>query len=485
MEYKITRTIWILFLLLTASISHAKIKLPAVVSSNMVLQRNTTINLWGWADPHEKISISTSWLDQPLKVEANKYGRWQIVVKTTNSTTPQQIRLVSENSDISLDNILFGEVWVCSGQSNMAQPLSGFEGQPTFGGQKAIMQSANAQLRIFTVNRFGSKRPLDDLEKHISWQEVTPQNLKDFSAVAYFFGKQLQEILQVPVGIIHTSWGGSTVEAWMSEPVLNSHREILLNQSDRAPKFTQRTPSMLFNAMIHPIIPYTIQGVLWYQGESNLQYSKAYKSLFPAMVNDWRTRWGKGNFPFYYVQIAPYLYGSNDYYSPKDNSAYIREAQLHCLDSIPNSGMAVTLDIGSKFSIHPPKKREVADRLLFLALNKTYGYTDIVASAPQYNSYFIEGDAIHLTFKNTQKGFFVSDTLSRFEIAGEDRVFYPAEAKIQKLHTIVVKSAAVPNPIAVRYAWRNWVEGSLLDTNLLPVSSFRTDNWDEATFTND
>jgi len=457
----------------------AEVKLPAIVSSNMVLQRNTTVILWGWSDAKEKITIETSWLDERLKVKADNEGNWRIEVKTTSSLEPQNIQITSATSDISLENILFGEVWLCSGQSNMWQPVKGYTGQPTFGTVRALTRARNPDLRLFTVELAGSKTPEKDVGKYTAWQQASPENVADFSAVAYFFGQQLQEILDVPVGLIHTSWGGSSVQAWISSEVVSSYMEVDLDSVDIT-KQTNHIPSALYNAMINPLIPYTIKGALWYQGESNRKEPELYKALFPAMVKDWRTRWDIGDFPFYYVQIAPYWY-NNDLFSTADNSAFIRESQLQCVDLIPNSGIAITMDIGDEFFIHPPKKKEVADRLLFNALQQSYGFEAVDGKSPAYDSLEITDEGIKLSFKNAETGLYTFDQLSGFEIAGEDRVFYPATAKIVRGRSVMVNSEEVSTPVAVRYAWRNWVLGTLYDTNLLPASSFRTDDWDTAT----
>ncbi len=468
-----------LFMLFVQSI-HAEVILPAIVSSNMVLQRNTTVVLWGWADANEKITIEASWLDKVLKVSADKQGNWSIEVKTTNSKESQAISIKSGASDISLENILFGEVWLCSGQSNMQQPLNGYGGQPTFGATQAIANATNPDLRLFTVDRVGSKTPVKDVEKYTPWQEASAENVADFSAVAYFFGQQLQEILDVPVGMIHTSWGGSSVQAWISKDVISAYQEVNLEDVDIS-SGTNHIPTALYNAMIHPLVPYTIKGALWYQGESNRMEPEVYKELFPAMVKDWRNRWEIGEFPFYFVQIAPFWYNDTEVFATAENSAFIRETQLQCVDLIPNSGMAVIMDIGDKFCIHPPKKKEVADRLLYNALNQTYGFKSVDGKSPVYESLEIKDGEIVLTFRHAETGLFAYDGLTGFEIAGEDKVFYPATASIVDRENVLVKSEKVSNPVAVRYAWSNWVEGTLYDTNLLPASSFRTDDWDDAT----
>ena len=466
------------FLLVVQSI-FAEIKLPAIISSDMVLQRNTTIVLWGWADPKEKISIETSWLNEAMHIEADNDGNWSVEVKTTNSIESQNIGLKSKNSDIKLNNVLFGEVWLCSGQSNMQQPLKGYNGQPTFGGQMATAKSNNSNLRLFTVDRVGSKTPLNDVEKYTSWQQASPANVLEFSAVAYFFGQQLQEILDVPVGMIHTSWGGSSVQAWISKEVIGDYQEVDLSDVDISDR-TNHIPTALFNGMINPLIPYTIKGALWYQGEANRKEPEVYRELFPAMVKDWRSRWDIGEFPFYYVQIAPYMYGDNDVFNTVDNSAFIREVQLQCLDLIPNSGIAISMDIGDDYCIHPPKKKEVADRLLFNALNQTYRYSTIDGASPIYDSLESKDGGLILKFRNAETGLFTYDKLEGFEIAGEDMVFHQANAIIINRSAVFVESNQVPSPVAVRYAWRNWIVGTLYDANLLPASSFRTDKWDNA-----
>ncbi len=468
------------FLLLIAPSVRAAVRLPAILGSNMVLQRNTTVSLWGWANEGEPITIDASWLDGPVEVTAGLDGYWKAGVKTTGTKNPQTIAIAGADSVIRLENILFGEVWLCSGQSNMQQPLEGYQGQPTFGSQKAIAYASNPNLRIFSVDRVGSKTPETDLAAYTPWQEAGPDNVAGFSAVAYFFGQQLQEILDVPVGMIHTSWGGSSVQAWISREVISEYREVDLEEVDITHR-TNHVPTALFNAMIHPLIPYTFRGALWYQGESNRMEPGEYLELFPAMVRDWRARWGFGEFPFYYAQIAPYWYNDPEAFSTVQNSAFIREAQLECATLIPNSGIAITLDIGDNYCIHPPKKKEVAERLLYNALGQTYGFEDIDGRSPVFDSMEIDEGAVILSFSHAENGLYAFDGLSDFEIAGEDRVFYPAEAEIVNRSRVRVESGEVPSPVAVRYGWSNWVEGTLYDTNLLPASSFRTDQWDDAT----
>jgi len=460
---------------------YAKVKLPAIVSSNMVLQRNTTVKLWGWADANEKITIKTSWLKKSISIQADAEGNWNCEAKTTNSKEAQRIIIKSKDSNIALENILFGEVWLCSGQSNMEMPMKGYAGQPIFGSAEAVAKANNPNLRLFSVTRVsGSKTPLKDANKYSPWQQATPETVLKFSAVGYFYGQQLQEILDVPVGLILTAWGGSSVQAWMSNESLSKFQTIDLTNRDISVK-PNAIPTALFNSMLNPLIPYTIKGAIWYQGESNVDQPAKYKELFPAMVEDWRRRWNIGNFPFYYVQIAPYLYGGNEFTAVNKNSAFFREVQMQCLDLIPNSGIALAMDLGTESPIHPPRKKEVADRLLYNALNQTYGFKSINFEGPIFDSMTEKDGGLMLKFKNEENGIYSYSGLEGFEIAGSDKVFYPATAKIIDRKTVLVISDKVPNPVAVRYDWNNWVQGTLLNTNLLPATSFRTDNWTDAT----
>ena len=458
----------------------AEVKLPALLSSNMVLQRNAVVKLWGWADTGEKITIKVSWLDEAHHVIPNNDGFWSVGVQTTNSKEQQSITIKSEYSDIKLENVLFGEVWLCSGQSNMEMPLRGFNGQPVFGSLNAIAKATNPNLRLFKVNRKASITPLNDLEYYEPWQMATPDNVGSFSAVAYFFAEQLQDILDVPVGIILSSWGASTVQAWMSQESIKDVQSVDLDSIGSIEK-PNKVPTLLFNGMIYPLTKYTIKGVLWYQGEGNRFEPEMYKKLFPAMVEDWRNQWGLGDFSFNYVQIAPFLYGNNHVFQDVKNSAFMREVQSSCSEMIANSTIAITMDLGAKNFIHPPKKKEVADRLLFNVLKNTYGYKSIDGGSPVFESHEMKDGGILLSFNHAQSGLYANGELKDFEIAGEDKVFYPAEAFITDRWTkVFVRSAKVKKPVAVRYAWRNWVQGTLFGGNMLPVSSFRTDNWDDA-----
>jgi sialate O-acetylesterase len=461
---RFTITLTTLFFGLTLQ---AKIVLPPILSSNMVLQQNSTVTIWGWADAGEKVSLTASWSSKTFKTKATEEGTWAIQIATTDSRSPKTINIKGKDHDITLSNILFGEVWLCSGQSNMRQSLKGYKGQPTFGGNMAIAKSRNYNLRLFTINESASLEPADTIGSHVGWAESSPSVSRDFSAVAYYFGQQLQEILDVPVGIILSSWGGSSVEAWISRDVLGEMNEVDLDHLELGNRNNQ-VPTALFNAMIHPITNYNIKGALWYQGESNRHNPDAYTRLFPAMVKDWRQRWQLGNFPFYYVQIAPF--GYND-----TNSAFIREAQQKCLDLIPESGMAVTLDLGEEACIHPARKKEVADRLLFLALNNTYDMPQVDCYGPIYFDAQVSNAKVVLSFSHAEMGLYARQKeLNGFELCGEDGEYMPASARIINRTQVEVWNDSIPHPAGVRYGWSNWPEPSLFDTNLLPAPSFRT-----------
>ena len=461
-----------LIFILNINTVFAKIKLPGIIASNMVLQRNTTVKIWGWAKSGEKISIKTSWITNEIKVSTPENGRWEVQLKTNLSKDPQNIQLSSLESNIKLENILFGEVWVCSGQSNMRMPLKGYTGQPTFEGNSAIANSRNNNLRLFSISENGYPTPLDTVASYKKWNIASPDNTKDFSAVAYFYGQRLQEILDVPVGIVMTSWGGTRIQPWISKDAVAPFLDINKVKKDTTEKY-KRIPSAIFNAMINPITSYTIKGVIWYQGETNRDEPKLYQQLLPEMVKDWRKQWNIGEFPFYYVQIAP------NKYIDKTNSQYLREAQFKASEVIPNSGMAVLSDIGSEQTIHPPHKKEVAERLLFIALNKTYGFKDVDCTGPIYKSMEAKEGALFLNFNFAETGIYSPEIeVSNFEIAGADKVFHPAKAVIINRKQVKVFCPEVTEPVAVRYGWSNWFVGTLFDNNMLPVSSFRTDNWE-------
>jgi len=650
--------------------SSSEFSLPSIISSGMVLQRNTQVNLFGKASPGENIGVVTSWGFRKT-VKAGNDGKWLVPITTGDAGGPYQVAFQTKDTNVTLINVMIGEVWVCSGQSNMEMPLIGWPPNDTvMNSARTIASSENPQIRMFTVVKNIATEPLSDCSGE--WVESNPETAVSFSATAYFFGKKLHEELNVPVGLIHTSWGGTPAESWTPEKFLKEVRgyenisdslRIAFLQNDslirwvktlpgdnidinnrsfiekikninltyagagfvdtswneisvpslwegnqlpgfdgavwmrcsfdlpakmagknlklslgpiddmdmtfmngekigetmepgnwkedrnydvpsstlnegknvlavcvfdfqggggiygdqditlstaRGEKITlqgnwkylpiaeirggffhyysdekpysarpvistpvnDHTPICLYNGMIHPIISYTIKGAIWYQGESNVGRGYEYRTLFPAMINGWREAWNQGNFPFYYVQIAPWDYGED----VPSSSAEIREAQLLSLN-VPNTGMVVTTDIGNPVNIHPANKEEVGRRLALWALAKDYGMNSLVYSGPLYDSIAISGGSIRVYFTHAEGGLVnKGGPLTWFEIAGEDQQYYPAKATIDG-ETVIVNSDKVKEPVAVRFGWNMIAEPNLFNKAGLPASPFRSDNW--------
>jgi sialate O-acetylesterase len=448
--------------------AHSKIVLPPVIDNHMVLQRETKVALWGWASHSATVSISTSWNKKMYKTKADASGKWKVLVETPHAGGPYTITL-SDGIPLVLKDILIGEVWLCSGQSNMEMPVEGFKNQPVLHSSDILMEAGNPNVRLFRMERAASMTPKDS-SLSSGWQLDDPESVKKFSAVGYEFARLLQKQLGVPVGIIGTYWGGTMVEAWMDPKSLASFPEIKV-PTDTAGK-GKNTPTALFNAMLHPLIGYGIKGVIWYQGEQNRPNASIYDRLLAAMVKEWRELWQRGDWPFYYVQIAPYQY--NDKLGP---SAPLREAQQRALQQIPNSGMVVSLDVGQEKSIHPPDKITISKRLAYWALAKTYNRKGLPYASPYFSSMKVTGSSVTLRFDNAVNGLTsFGKPIQNFEVAGADQVFYPAEARILG-EGIRVTSEKVKEPVAVRYGYKDWVEGEVYNTEGLPLAPFRTDAW--------
>ncbi|MBN1693812.1 glycosyl hydrolase family 2 [candidate division WOR-3 bacterium] len=654
------------------------LELPSIFGNSMVMQQKTECPIWGKASSGEDIEITSSWGEKTIaKAKAN--GKWEAKLKTPEAGGPYKLTIKGKDSVITFENVLVGEVWVCSGQSNMEMPLMGWPPRDTIKNSAKEIKNANySEIRLFTVAKGVSAEPREGCKGF--WTECNPETAKNFSATAYFFGKEIHKELEIPVGLINTSWGGTPAESWTSPKYLSkvegfsdfvanidklslqedeynkwlgSHPVIeSTNEDERGGKgvsfndticsfpdfddsswkemtlptlwesvelgvfdgvvwfrkamnipeswigkdlmlelgpiddiditffngervggyegmgfwtverkykipsklvkkgknviavrvvdlqggggiygekaqmkiyptkgkdveplnlsglwkylpvaqyregdfyvfgveendfyttkpafkgIDQYTPTVLYNAMIAPIVPYGIKGTIYYQGESNVGRHEQYKHLFPAMIESWRAAWGLGKFPFYFVQIAPYMYDD-----PEDPvSAKLREAQMETMLSVPNTGMAVTMDIGEVDNIHPPNKQEVGKRLSLWALTKDYGKEDIVYSGPIFKEMVKKGSRITLYFDHIGSGLVAKgDTLTGFQVAGDDKVFVDAEAYING-NTVVVYSKEAYDPIAVRYAFTNGSEASLFNREGLPASSFRTDDWEE------
>ncbi len=490
----------------TASFLPAGVTLPGLFTDHLVLQQGQTVSVWGWADDGETVTVH--FRDQTVKATARN-GQWMVRLKKFRSGGPDVLTVAGKNQ-IELQDVLVGEVWIASGQSNMQFPLS-----RSFESGKDIAASANPNLRLFTVPRLKALEPTNDV--HAAWQLCGPGTVPGFSAVAYYFGRDLQRALNVPVGIIHTSWGGSPAEVWMSRRALAAKPEYEKDILDRyessasrylaaraqwqkeraeakdkqldfnkpAPRAPWR-PTELYNGMIAPLIPYAIKGAIWYQGEANAGRAYQYRSLFPDMIRNWRKDWNQGDFTFLAVQLAPYDKRkhrpleeiAND--TGESDWAELREAQVHATEVLPEAGLAVITDVGEKDDIHPTKKAPVGERLALAARAIAY-HQDVEFSGPVFEKMKVTDGKAVLSFKHTGEGLEArGGALQGFTIAGPDHRFVRAQAEIQG-NKVVVSSPEVSKPVAVRFGWADYPVVNFWNKNGLPASPFRTDKFPMST----
>lgn len=473
----------------------AKITLPSLVGDNMVLQRNTEVNVWGKADAGKTVTVTTSWSKKKYKTTADSNGDWALKVATADAGGPYTMT-ISDGKPITLSGILLGEVWICGGQSNMEMPLCGFMMQPVENYSEHLLNSVQEakNLRLFQVPRKTFDTPQEDIEGE--WLLPTMRNVSVFSACGYFFGRAITKVLEgVPVGLISSNWGGSRIECWMSDESIKNTKDIN-HELAMSGKGVTSEPHTLYNSMIWPLRKYTAKGWIWYQGESNRLNWFDYKNLLVSMVSLWREIWGNDKMPFYYAQLAPYTYEGDDLRS----LAMVIEAQYQAMEQIPYSGIAATTDIGNRTCIHPEKKYEVGTRLAYLALRNDYGIDGVPRPAPTFKSMEMEysdyrkTNQLVLTFNHLSPkhsfnepdsilGYLPEDGYCRpkgFEIAGEDKVWHPANANYKWWENKVeVWSSEVPNPVAVRYAFKNYPkEANMMTTSGQPFAPFRTDDWE-------
>jgi len=492
-------TVIIISLLFGIGTTWADVKLPAIFNDHMVLQRNAPIRIWGWAEVGEEVSVTLG--GKTKTTTANSTEKWQVTLAEIGLGEAMTLT-VRGNNTIKLQDVVMGEVWICSGQSNMEWSFQ----RNVINKEAEIAAADYAQIRLITVPHKTAHMPQADFEGQ--WTPCSPETVEPFSAVGYFFGRTLHKELNVPVGLISTNWGGTRVEAWTStgdleqlpaaRPVLERWQEMcaaydpdeaLKNWEKAAakakaenkrvprrptdPRTSPHHPANLYNGMIAPLAPLSLRGAIWYQGESNVGRAYQYRELFPLMIRNWRRDFQNPDMPFGFVQLAPFNYGGD-----RDGAlAELWEAQVMTLKNLRNIGMAVTTDITTLNNIHPPNKQDVGLRLGLWALGTIYGER-IVYSGPIYQGSERHGNAISISFAHTGSGLTTRDsqTPDSFAIAGADREFHPATAEIVGSR-IIVSSGQVKEPVAVRFAWSNTAEPNLMNREGLPASPFRTDDW--------
>lgn len=468
--------LWLFVLFSICEIAYAKVQLPEILNGNMVLQQNTLVKLWGKATFNTRITVHTSWSNKRYTAQSDASGSWMVLIETPKADyTPRYID-ISDGETVRINNVLIGEVWFCSGQSNMEMPLGGFLDASTQGGNESIA-TANLKkgIRVATIKRAGAHVPQEMCVG--SWKVCNTENAPQFSAAGFYFAERLNQILDVPIGIINCSWGGSCIEGWLPREVVKDYKNVDLSRAELSNKrnWHAGVPTIMYNGMLKPLMNYTIRGILWYQGEANVKEHACYADRMTTLVKQWRKDWGLGDLPFYMVEIAPFEYAGKG-----EVAAFLREAQYTAVARLSNCGIICTNDLvypNELKQIHPCRKKEVGDRLAYLALNRDYGYKDIACDSPVYKEMEVQDSVAVVSFDHLS-GFSSYCEYTGFEIAGEDRVFHPAQAKTSyRTRTVSVWSGQVKKPVAVRYCFKNFLLGNLKTNRGLPFAPFRTDNF--------
>lgn len=477
-------------MLIAAGTMQAKVKLPHLIGDNMVIQQQSEVRLWGWDKAGETVTVKTSWDNATTKVKTGKDGKWLLTVKSpAASYTPLSITFSDKDGDVTVNNVLSGEVWICAGQSNMEMPVKGFGGCPVLDMNKEILDAANSKgVRSVKIPSVMSMKPLDDAQ--CEWRVCNMSTVTEFSATGYFFARAVSRALDIPVGLVEANKGGTRVESWLDEANLKKFTDEEINDSVKMTKnfkWDFHYPLLWGNGTFHPVLNYTVKGILYYQGCSNVgnpgnQYSERLKLL----VEQWRRDLRLGELPFYFVQIAPYCYDDD---INKTSGAFLREQQFRASEIIPNSALVCINDAVYPYEtqqIHPAQKQKVGERLAYLALNKTYGLKTLVCESPSFKDMFVQDGTAYLSFNNLGDGYSRTQDIEGFEIAGEDKVFHKAtavkfwvEGNDRRNERIAVSSPEVKNPVAVRYCFKNFQIGNLANHGGLPLFPFRTDNWEK------
>ena len=466
--------------------AQAKVKLPHILGDNMVIQQNSEANLWGWDKPGTVVKVTTSWSSRTYSAQTGKDGKWAVkVLAPKASYTPLSITF-DDGEQTTLNNILAGEVWVCAGQSNMEMPVKGFGNCPVKDFNQVVIDAKNYKgIHYVKIPSVMSMKPLDDA--NCEWKEVNPETVGEASATGYFFAQVVNKALDIPVGLVMANKGGSRVESWLDRDYLKKNTQEPLDTNAIVKKFSwdYHRPLVWGNGTFHPILNYTIKGIIFYQGCSNVgDPAGQYTQRLADLVAQWRRDFKQGDVPFYFVEIAPYHYDNVN----GDWGAKLREQQFNAAKIIPNSGIISTNDCVypyEKEQIHPCQKQKVGERLGFMALNKTYGMKNVIGDGMTFKEMKIVGDTVKVHFNNEFGAYNRFEGIEGFEIAGEDKVFHPATAKHfwqpgndPWNECIIVTCPEVKKPVALRYCFKNFQLGNLANAGGLPLFPFRTDNWE-------
>ena len=472
---------------------NARLQMGPLFGSGMVLQQQQQVNIWGWAEPDARVSIRSSWGAKAVAT-ADTQGKWRTTLQTPAATfEPQQLTVKSGRDKAVLTNVLIGEVWFASGQSNMEMPLKGFASCPTEGSNEAIAQSGKykGKIHFVTVPSMPQVEPTDTIT--VVWEDCTPQTARNFCAAAYFFGINVQETLNCPVGLINSSLGATRVEGWTPRELLQGYSDVNLlpdemqritnhiaerKKQDNLYNVSRELPLVFYNGMIHPFVGYNLKGFLWYQGEANVDYQcEDYAQRLANMVREWRQRWGMGDLPFYTVEICPFEYW---WVKPPVKACALREQQFKAQSLLPNIGMVCTNDLVKDYEywqIHPCMKKEVGDRLALWALHKAYGIEGIECESPYFQSMEIKDGKAIITLAHADEGLNRNVRIEGFEICGSDSVFHKAAYVGTSGNRVTVQSPEVKEPVAVRYCYKPFQVGNLKSNYGLPVIPFRTDDF--------
>ena len=456
--------------------AQADITLAKIFSDHMVLQQKSKVKVWGTAEPGDELVLSFK--QQTVEFTAAQDGSWSAFIDTPAAGGPYEITVTLKKGGpkVLVSDVMIGEVWICSGQSNMEWKVSQALNPQT----EKEQAKAYTDIRFFSMSHSASPKPVQEFMQVKPWDCCSTETVSDFSAVAYFFGRELYKKLNVPIGLIDCSWGGTRAEAWISEAGFKDIKELdplLEYWRENDNPTSQHRPSNLFNGMVHPLKGYQFKGVIWYQGESNVGRGQQYATLFPALIKDWRSQLAGGSeFPFYFVQLAPYRYDAAPEALPE-----VWDSQLKTFKNVSQVGMVVTTDVGDPKDIHPKNKQAVGERLAFWAIGNTYRdlieSEPVVPSGPIYESMGINNGEIRLSFRyNNKLRSRDGKPLSDFTVCGEDGKFFPAEARIEK-NVVVLKCEQVPDPKHVRFAWYDTANPNLVNKDGLPASPFRTDDF--------